>query len=91
MIDNCTESSRMMFALGAAFCLFGLRFMVLRWREFAITERRMSRARVEVEEALRTGVSALQPRDGSHGEAARLTEAHDARIAQASDPPRPSV
>ena len=79
-----------MFALGATFCLFGLRFMVLRWREFAITEQRMSRARSEVEDAFRAGVSALQPRlDDSRESAECSPAAHDVRTVQASDHQHP--
>ncbi len=89
MIDNCTESSRMMFALGAAFCLFGLRFMLLRWREFAITEQRMRRARDEVEDAFRVGVNVLR-RDDFREAAEDLVERREVRIVQAtSDHPNP--
>jgi len=79
----------MMFALGAAFCLFGLRFMLLRWREFTITEQRMIRARNEVDEAVRAGVTVLQ-RGDFREESEDLAERREAPIVRAaSDHPSP--
>lgn len=92
MIDNCTESSRMMFALGASFVLFGLRFMLLRWRELDFAESRIRAAVTNAEVEIRRGISGLQLPVDSHELIAHQTETDDVRIVPArSDPPRPSL
>ena len=80
----------MMFALGAAFCLFGLRFMLLRWRELDFAQRRISRAVYDAERELQRSVSAHRSRVDSVEAAAHSSETDDSRIVQArSDPPNP--
>jgi len=80
----------MMFALGAAFCLFGLRFMLLRWREFDFAQRRINRAVHDAERELQRGVSVHRSLIDSAEVVARSNETDDSRIVQASsDPPTP--
>lgn len=48
----------MLTAFGAIFFLLGFRFMVLRWREFSIAEKRLRAATDAAERELRAGVEA---------------------------------
>lgn len=78
-----------MFALGAVFFLLGLRFMLLRWREMDIGERRIRQAIHETERALRDGVNVMRSTDDFRAGVAQH-EADESRVVQArSDPPGP--
>ena len=78
----------MMFALGAAFCLFGLRFMLLRWRELDFARHRIDQAVHNAERELQRGVSVHRSLVDSAEVAARSNETDDSRVVQArSDPP----
>ncbi len=84
----------MLTALGAAFFLLGLRFMLLRWREFDIGGQRIRHAVDEAEQELRRGVIALRSTDNSRewDEAPKQDAMDEVRIVQArSDPPGPSL
>jgi hypothetical protein len=94
VIEDCPEPWRMLTAMGAVFFLLGLRFMLLRWREFAITGDRMQAAVTNAETEIRRGVSGLRATVDSVATAERQMCAScetDDRIVQAkSDPPGPS-
>lgn len=80
----------MMFALGAAFCLFGLRFMLLRWRELDFARHRIDQAVRNAERELQRGINVHRARVDSAEVAARSNETDDSRIVQArSAPPTP--
>jgi len=77
----------MMFALGAAFCLFGLRFMLLRWRELDFAQRRINRAVHDAERELQRGVSVHRSLIDSAEVVARSNETDDRIVQARSDPP----
>jgi len=76
-----------MFALGAAFCLFGLRFMLLRWRELDFAQRRINRAVHDAERELQRGVSVHRSLIDSAEVVARSNETDDRIVQARSDPP----
>lgn len=94
MIENCPEPWRMLTAFGAIFFMLGFRFMVLRWREFSLAEKRLRAAIDAAECELRAGITGRPIRArrlDDLGEVAALQteqQVDEIRIVQAkSDPP----
>ena len=80
----------MMLALGALFFLLGLRFKLLQWREYSVTQTRLQAAVEDAKHELRRGVTVVQALDDSRESAAHSTDLDDPQIVQAkSDPPSP--
>ena len=90
MIDQCTDAGRTMLALGALFFLLGLRFKLLQWREYSVTQTRLQAAVDDAKRELRRGVTVVQALDDSRELAERSIDLDEFRIVQAkSDPPAP--
>jgi hypothetical protein len=92
MLDDCSEPWRLLTAFGAIFFALGFRFMVLRYRELAIAERRIRQATDRAVLEFRNGVSAIRSQDDFPESTEHPTDCEtcEVRVVPArSDPPGP--